>query len=406
MNLKPSNTFKVLVIYKGPYPIGPVYTHRVHHICKGLVENGVEVELLVPIPTENYKNVINTQTSGIHEGVHFKYISKQTQRRKNLFLQHFNDFWYQVKTIFYTIMNRGKANVTIIIGPSFDFRLLLPIVIKLTKSKTVLEINEYPFVNHKSNLLLKIKSFIFLKIIIPFYDGFIVISEELANFLIKFKSKRATIIKVPILGSVDSYSNSKYPPLDTPYIMHAGSLLERKDGILGMIEAFGIASSKLDFPVKLVFTGFLEFSPDAEAIKQLIKKYAINEKIIFTGYLSRSDLIYYLRNCSLAIINKNDNKQNRYCFATKLADYLFNAIPVIITDVGEASNYLSDGINAYIVKPGDPNLIAEKIIKALTCPDERIKIGLAGRILAEREFNYRTQARYIVNYFNNLCTVS
>jgi len=406
MNSKPLNTLKVLVIYKGPYPFGPDYTHRVHHICKGLVENGVEVELLIPIRTEKYGNVINSEISGIHEGVYFRYISKKTQRAKSFISRHFNDFWCQIKTIFYVLTNRFNSKITLIIGPSFDFRLFLPIAIKLTESKAVLEINEYPFVNHKPSLLHKIKSFIFLKIIIPFYDGFIVISEELANFLIKFKSKRATIIKVPILGSVYPSSNSKYPPLDTPYIMHAGSLFERKDGILGMIEAFGIASSKLDFPVKFVFTGFLEFSPDAEAIKQLIKKYAINEKIIFTGYLSRSELINYLRNCSLAIINKNDNKQNRYCFATKLADYLFNAIPVIITDVGEASKYLSDGINAYIVKPGDPNLIAEKIIRALTCPDERIKIGLEGRILAEREFNYRTQAQYIVNYFNNLCTVS
>lgn len=267
MNSKPTNTLKVLVIYKGPYPIGPVYTHRVHHICKGLVENGVEVELLIPIPTEKYGNVINSEISGIHEGVHFRYISKKTQRAKSSISRHFNDFWCQIKTIFYVLTNRSNSKITLIIGPSFDFRLFLPIAIKLTESKTVLEINEYPFVNHKPSLLHKIKSFIFLKLVIPFYDGFIVISEELANFLIKFKSKRAIIIKVPILGSVYPSSNSKYPPLDTPYIMHAGSLLERKDGILGMIEAFGIASSKLDLPIKFVLTGFLKDSPNASEIK-------------------------------------------------------------------------------------------------------------------------------------------
>ena len=61
------------------------------------------------------------------------------------------------------------------------------------------------------------------------------------------------------------------------------------------------------------------------------------------------------------IINKRPNLQNRYCFATKLGEYLLTGKPVIISDVGEAKNYLKDGESAYIVDSGQPNLIAKKI---------------------------------------------
>ena len=37
---------KVKVIFTGAYPIGNVTAHRVHNICKGLIANKAEVEVL------------------------------------------------------------------------------------------------------------------------------------------------------------------------------------------------------------------------------------------------------------------------------------------------------------------------------------------------------------------------
>lgn len=65
--------------------------------------------------------------------------------------------------------------------------------------------------------------------------------------------------------------------------------------------------------------------------------------MLFTGYLSHEDLKDYLSKASMVIINKYRNQQNEHCFSTKLGEYLAAAKPVIITNVGEAMNWLENG---------------------------------------------------------------
>ena len=110
--------------------------------------------------------------------------------------------------------------------------------------------------------------------------------------------------------------------VDIPYIFHSGTLTEQKDGILGMIEAFGMALQKLSMPIMFISTGNKESSPHREAINELIEKYHLEKKLVFTGYLSETELKEYLSKASLVIINKYETQQNKYCFSTKLAEYM------------------------------------------------------------------------------------
>ena len=88
----------------------------------------------------------------------------------------------------------------------------------------------------------------------------------------------------------------------TPYIFHCGTLQEQKDGILGMIEAFGKAVMKNE-SIRFICTGYIEQSPNSEEIRALIEKYGIHDKLTFVGYLSLSELRNYLSRAALVIIN-------------------------------------------------------------------------------------------------------
>ena len=70
----------------------------------------------------------------------------------------------------------------------------------------------------------------------------------------------------------------------------------------------------------------------------------------------------------MVIYNKYDTQQNSYCFSTKLSEYLSFSRPVITTTIGEANNYFKDGVNAFIVEPHKPELIADKIVYACSHP--------------------------------------
>ncbi|MBQ3944933.1 MAG: glycosyltransferase, partial [Alphaproteobacteria bacterium] len=103
--------------------------------------------------------------------------------------------------------------------------------------------------------------------------------------------------------------------------------------------------------------------------------------------------------CSLCIINKFKTLQNKYCFSTKLGEYLAFARPVIITNVGEAMNYLKNGENAYVIEPNDTDLMAEKILEVFNHPEEAEKIGKAGQEVAKNVLNCDIQAQRLITFF-------
>lgn len=102
------------------------------------------------------------------------------------------------------------------------------------------------------------------------------------------------------------------------------------------------------------------------------------------------------------MINKRPNLQNLYGFSTKLGVYLAAGKPVIITDVGEAVNWLEDGRSAWIIPHDDVELMAEAIVSAFKNPQARIKIGEAGRIVCKNNFDIRAISPALCSYFENL----
>ena len=154
-------------------------------------------------------------------------------------------------------------------------------ILKFKKPKVILEINEFPLVT-KKNLIVHLKRWILFHLIFPLYDGFIPISRNLENVILKHKSHSAKLLVIPIIGAEPNLklTDSYIRPLSEEYIFHAGSLIEQKDGILGLLEAFGIASKELDIPVKYVFTGVLENSPNKVEIQNAIVKYELDRKVV------------------------------------------------------------------------------------------------------------------------------
>ena len=73
-----------------------------------------------------------------------------------------------------------------------------------------------------------------------------------------------------------------------------------------------------------------------------------------------------------------------------------------MSDVGEISNYLEDGVSAYISRTNEPSEFAKKIDEALSNPEKSRVLGMKGKELAYSVFNYKTQARNIANFLISL----
>ncbi|WP_299319557.1 glycosyltransferase family 4 protein [uncultured Maribacter sp.] len=392
---------KVFIITKQAFPHGMAAAKRISCYAKGLISAGIDCEVIIATRTEIYgkqpKNII--AKAGF-----FTYISNKTQRESNVLIRRLNDYKDTIMTLRYIIKNSTNKDVILNYLREDSLNSLIIKAAKKTGAKVVRDLCEFPYGTGEETVKIKSKRNSFLKNIFPKFDGFICISEPLLDLANKYKSPDAKVIKVPILIEPKESETEEliFSPIKTPYIFHSGTLYEQKDGILGAIEAFAIASTRLSFPVKYVLTGNLSKSPNKVDIEKLIEKYCIQDKIIFTGFLETSDLIAYQKSCTMMIINKLDNQQNKYCFATKLGDYLLAEKPVITTDIGESTNYLKDGESAYIVESGNIAILAKKIEDVFTDTVNNKIIAENGKKVALTYFSYNTQGSRLADFLKNL----
>lgn len=392
---------RIIFVLDNLYPNGKASSARVREYGKGFMENGIKVKIWMPAPRQPYRDtqVLNPKTKGIDEnGVEYEYIAGTSKRHHNILVRQLQDFYGYTFTLIRLMIKCRKDDYIVIYEGSPNWHKLCIKAIKFAGAKCGIELNELPYGTGKETENTQKKRRIMLKKIFPKLDFIWAISESLYKLAHQY-APQTKIIKVPIIVE-GQLTGEDFPEQNTPYIFHSGTLYEQKDGICGMVEAFGIACQRLQSPIEYILTGRLEQSPHAEELRAIIKKYKIENRVKFVGYLDMQTLRKYQKNCFLTIINKYDTQQNRYCFSTKLSEYLSFSRPVITTTVGEANNYLKDGINAFIVAPHSPELIAEKIVYAVNNPKITQVIGNEGHKLTEKEFDCRFQTKRIIEEMN------
>lgn len=398
---------KVYILTSQPFPNGMASTNRIKCYAKAIQQSGIQCEVVIFTRTEVYgKPPKNTNNKGWSEGIHYTYIGDTPIRHKNFFIRQINDFKDRLKTLLYVSKKLQKDDILLSYdGKYVRFINLVIGILHKKKAKFVRDLCELPYGTSKETLRnIKLRKFTLTRQF-PKCDGFIAISDNLVKMAEKYKRSDALVLKIPIMVDFEKYSlPDKSSEAPVPYIFHSGTLLEQKDGILGMIESFGIASQKIPFPIKFISTGSKEKSPHENAINRLIEKYHLDDSLVFTGFISEDKLREYLAKASLVIINKYNTQQNMYCFSTKLGEYMAARKPVIITNIGEAMNWLTNNKDAYIVETENNEALADKIIEAFSNKHMRHAIGQNGYITCKKCFNYRNYNDIIKDFFNKLNT--
>ncbi len=270
------------------------------------------------------------------------------------------------------------------------------------QTKTVVELNEYPY-GFKTRrldfyLFRWIKQLFFFQYVIRKIGAVIVISKSL-ELLIKKYNKN--IIRIPILTK--HFEIKRFPHnSQIPFILHAGALSENKDGIKGVFEAFNIAQEQLNGKLHLIFTIKKGLPSLMKWIEEFTAKNQLKDKIFFKGILSNEDLNQLYNNCSLAILNKPDNKQNRHNFPTKLTELLPRKIPVIVSNTGELKEYFQNEINSIMIQGNDKDDIANGIIRIVSDRKLYDKISNNALLLSQSSFYYRVYSNQLNSFFENI----
>ena len=202
---------------------------------------------------------------------------------------------------------------------------------------------------------------------------------------------------MPMTVEIERFNNIGNCNPEEEYIAYCGNLgHNNKDGVDILINSFNEIHHK--YPdIKLYIIGDTNKKDNSEYIKlkELVKSLDICDYVIFKGRVHRDKIPSLLYNAKILVLSRPDNLQAQGGFPTKLGEYLLTGKPVVVTDVGEIHYYLKDGVNAYIAKPGEISSFTNKLYEVLNDYDNALEIGLRGRDVALKNFDYR-------NYNNQL----
>ena len=395
---------KVCILTNEPFPEGMAAAQRIKCYARALRSAGAECEVVVCTRTEHRGSVRNTHNSGFFDGVAFRYIGDSTVISEHRWIRKWNGWNGNRRTVNHIRKNLSHGDVLFMyMGRYPDLMLRFMKAAKKVGAYCVRDLCELPYgTGAETPEYVTLRNRV-LDEQFPLLDGVVSISDSLMRLAQEHCSPSCKHIKVPIMVDYGEYNlPDTSAGQEIPYIFHSGTLYEQKDGILGMLEAFGIAVEKIGFPVHFVLTGSPENSPHKDEIHSLIDRYRIHDKVVFKGYLSDSELKDCLAGASLTIINKYPTQQNRYCFSTKLGEYLSAGKPVIVTRVGEAMNWLKDGESAFIIEPEDTSALADAIVRAFNNPEERAILSANARETASHCFDFKVWGRPLMDFLNNL----
>ncbi len=270
---------------------------------------------------------------------------------------------------------------------------------RIFKFRYVHERSEYPKIIRNQNPI----KVLFYKVFIiswcyKLFDGMVIMTEPLINFYSRFTRKDCKIIKIPMSVDADRF-NLRINP-DEKYIGYVGSLNIKKDGLDILIKAFGqICDEFPDYNLKIA--GSTKFPEEIEYLKRLSDKLGLADRVQLLGGRTREQVPLFLCGASLLVLARPNSKQAEGGFPTKLGEYLATGNPVIVTDVGEISSYLKDGLNAYIIKPGEIEQLVIKLRLVLKNMTEAYKIGQEGKRTALAIFDYRSQSIMLKDFFDS-----
>ena len=154
-------------------------------------------------------------------------------------------------------------------------------------------------------------------------------------------------------------------------------------GLKVLLEAVRIIADR--YPeVELILIGGGSEGPEMEAETMRL---GLQEHVRFEGPKVANEVRQYLSATDVFVLSS---------FAEGVPvvamEALASAVPVVATRVGGIAELVEDGVSGFLVAPGDPAVLADRVCQLLADPELRSRFGEAGRRRGEAEFDQAKEA--------------
>jgi len=397
---------QINVVYIGDlfgFPDGQAGSSYIRLLCRGLIQAGYRARVLIPNPTENKDNPINTHTSGRVDGIDFEYTNGTPFKPTALL----NRKWSRLRSRLGTqlrlvqLKKYGELDCVILYSRSYQRLLEIRRICSVLNTPLITHLTEWRQNEVNSSKEETRNANLFYSEVFEHVDAVIVIShflEELANSASLRQSIPLPIIRIPVLADPQKFVNIHPIQRNRPYLLYCARLDGYIEDALFVIRA--VACLKRD-DLDLVLVGKVS-RVSQERIYQAAQESHFAGKIHLECNFLPDDKLYKLYAGAEALLAPlQENEVSRARFPFKLAGYLASGAPVVSCQVGEVARYLEDGKSAFLSRPGDLDHFSKKIAEALISPN-RIQVAFAGQQVAREHFDYCSQGDHLKAFIQQL----
>ena len=152
--------------------------------------------------------------------------------------------------------------------------------------------------------------------------------------------------------------------------------------------------------VKIVITG-KGMKRHMDRFYNLVERNSSKDRIFYKGCLPLKEYYTTLNDCDIMCLIRNNTAFANSGFPFKLGEYLASGKAVIATNVSDIKYYLTDKMNALVIKPDSKADLVKAIETLITDRVLRIKIGEEGRRTAKKNFDNYNVTEKLISFIKN-----
>ncbi|MHB8654938.1 MAG: N-acetyl-alpha-D-glucosaminyl L-malate synthase BshA [Terriglobia bacterium] len=211
-------------------------------------------------------------------------------------------------------------------------------------------------------------------------DGVTAISEYLRQVTVNEFEIRRPIDMISNFVNCDVFQpadgdcrREEFAPHEEKVLIHLSNFRPVKR-LPDVIEIFALVRKEI--PAKLMLIGD---GPDRTTGEWLVRQKGLSRDVIFLGKQSQ---VQSLLNCADVLLLPSELES----FGLAALEGMACGVPAVCSKVGGVPEVITDGVEGFLVTPGDIKMMAARSLEILTSPERREQMGKAARARAVNQF--------------------
>ena len=193
-------------------------------------------------------------------------------------------------------------------------------------------------------------------------------------------NKISVVLNGPDPRNLLDLATDRAPEPNDRFVIACNGTIEDRYGHDVLLDAVAIAR-KVEPRIQVRISGSGTFLP---VIEEQARRLDLGDSVVFLGWLSWKDLVRELQAADAGVVPMKANAYSHLIHTNKMYDYTIFGKPVVASRLRSMERYFGNDA-VYYFEPGDPESLAEALLKVAADPGEAaLKVKRAQELLSTR----------------------